>query len=1299
MKMRLTRYFSCEHCHSERVHFSGRPKNPLTHQWILHPDKSGFRMTTQHVFSIVVLAILLCSTILQAQTIQFSLSSMTGKRGDTLLMPLNVNALNTIDSVISGQMVLSFNTNVYNVLGLQTTGTIIDGVLDYEYNIANKRLAFSDTGAITGSGVFAYLRVIINTVPSPLSDSLEFLSVMLNEGTPSATSTNGYIRVLDMHISPQSPPGNLVVGDSLQFSVTGDRQLPLTWTSSNPSIATIDTSGKMRGVGVGLIKIHVADAQGLKDSTVQFAINPQSLRSLTIYTRDTSYTQTLTFLMPVYVTTVTSLGIVSARFSLNYGSTHLQAVDVVSAGTMTENWSSPSFNVFSGKVDVALAGADALNGSGILVYIRFRVGATATGTTNLTFTNILFNEDIFANSSVEQFSVIPAPTLVIQPNTATLAGGDNLLFRVTSGGTPPYQWTTSNSIVASIHPSTGWLTALSRGTTTVTVVDSFGFTRTTGTITVNDIRAKLPDTSIVTLGDSVDVPISFFGGSGFGVISFETRVTYNSSVIQLLNVYNEGTMCESFSVSFKDTLDTVRIAAAGTLPLSGDGILIRLKFKTAPGALVGQSTLIRFTQFSLNEPGGNTPTVRTYDGRMFVGVPDPSQYLEFTPPALSFGDVHVGADSISTMEAKSVAIEAMSINSVTSSHPDFTVVPTLSWLEPNDSTTFTVTFAPSSRGVKNGYIIFEHNADGSPDSFAVNGTGIAPEFSVSPSSLDFNNVQIGNSKTDSVTVTNTGTAELIVSLVESNNSDYSITPTFTTLQPAESETFAITFSPTSTGAISGQINFTHNADGSPHSVNVTGRGVATAFIVAPASLSFGDVLLGESKLDSVTVQNIGSKDLFVLLAQSSNNNYSVNPSSATIPPYDSLKFFVTFQPNSMGVKNGFVIFDHNANGTPDSVSLTGRCIAPLFSVAPTSLNFGDVVVYSSKTDSVIVTNTGTANLEISFAGTDNTDYSITPTTATLLPSTSRTFNVTLIPSSIGAVAGEVEFTHNAVSSTDSVPLQGTGIYLTVNVPISSRWNILSLPIVPTEDSVHQIFPSATHPYAYSFDGTGYNQDGRLEFGMGYWAKFPNAEVASLQGYPVYVDTIQVHEGWNLIGSLSQTINVASITSNPPGMVTSSFYGFNGRYFTTNTIEPGKGYWVKANQVGELILSTVFSKQYSVNRIKIITSIEFPPPPPEDDGNSGNFNNTIIPSEFALEQNYPNPFNPSTVIRYQLPVDSWVTMKVYNMLGEEVATLVDGVQVAGYRFVEWDASDLPSGIYVYRLTTSSFTDVKKMILLR
>ena len=94
-----------------------------------------------------------------------------------------------------------------------------------------------------------------------------------------------------------------------------------------------------------------------------------------------------------------------------------------------------------------------------------------------------------------------------------------------------------------------------------------------------------------------------------------------------------------------------------------------------------------------------------------------------------------------------------------------------------------------------------------------------------------------------------------------------------------------------------------------------------------------------------------------------------------------------------------------------------------------------------------------------------------------------------------------------------------------------------------------------------------------------------------------------------------------------------------------------------------------------------------------------------PKEFKLEQNFPNPFNPTTTIQYQIPViasetkQSAVKLIVYDILGSEVATLVNDEQEAGYYEVSWNASNFASGAYIYRLQTGSFVSVKKMMLLR
>lgn len=88
-----------------------------------------------------------------------------------------------------------------------------------------------------------------------------------------------------------------------------------------------------------------------------------------------------------------------------------------------------------------------------------------------------------------------------------------------------------------------------------------------------------------------------------------------------------------------------------------------------------------------------------------------------------------------------------------------------------------------------------------------------------------------------------------------------------------------------------------------------------------------------------------------------------------------------------------------------------------------------------------------------------------------------------------------------------------------------------------------------------------------------------------------------------------------------------------------------------------------------------------------------------PAIYALEQNYPNPFNPVTVIKYSIPVDGQVNLIVYNMLGEKVATLVNQVQKAGRHEINFDASQLSSGVYFYKIEAGSFSSVKKMMLLK
>jgi hypothetical protein len=146
-------------------------------------------------------------------------------------------------------------------------------------------------------------------------------------------------------------------------------------------------------------------------------------------------------------------------------------------------------------------------------------------------------------------------------------------------------------------------------------------------------------------------------------------------------------------------------------------------------------------------------------------------------------------------------------------------------------------------------------------------------------------------------------------------------------------------------------------------------------------------------------------------------------------------------------------------------------------------------------------------------------------------------------------------------------------------------------------------------------------------------------------------------------------------------------------------------------VGDLNWFPAKKTEWSVQRMEEYAHIQSM----LDNGTLGVSKEEGLPEEFRLQQNYPNPFNPTTTIRFQIPLNPplqggndpdlsgsrgiQVTLKVYNILGEEVVTLLDGYTSSGTQEVQFNAANLASGIYFYRLTTGNFTEVKKMMVMK
>jgi hypothetical protein len=218
-------------------------------------------------------------------------------------------------------------------------------------------------------------------------------------------------------------------------------------------------------------------------------------------------------------------------------------------------------------------------------------------------------------------------------------------------------------------------------------------------------------------------------------------------------------------------------------------------------------------------------------------------------------------------------------------------------------------------------------------------------------------------------------------------------------------------------------------------------------------------------------------------------------------------------------------------------------------------------------------------------------------------------------------------------------------------------------------------------------------------------KFDSSEIVTLTGGPILADTIDVIEGWNMVGSISVGVSVGEIGSIPGGIVTSQFYGYAAGYTPVSIIRPARGYWVKVSQAGQLVL-TASPSASPENRISIVPTGELPPAPPDPDvtrdggiADGGCGTSSAAPGEFRLDRNFPNPFNPSTLISFSLPGASDAIVEIYSTTGERIAILFDGYLPQGAHAVRWDASGLSGGVYFCRLSAGTNTATQKLLLVK
>jgi len=454
----------------------------------------------------------------------------------------------------------------------------------------------------------------------------------------------------------------------------------------------------------------------------------------------------------------------------------------------------------------------------------------------------------------------------------------------------------------------------------------------------------------------------------------------------------------------------------------------------------------------------------------WTGITAP--YGLISPTSLNFPNQNTGSKSppqpitVTNSGNQPLTISSIAISGANASEFAETDNCTASPVNAGSNCTINVTFDPAAQGAASATLTITDTSSNSPTTINLTGTGVLITIAISPTSLNFAAQSPGTtSAPQTVTLTNTGSGTVtLTSVVISGPFALAAGTTCnpnTQLTTNQNCLMNVTFSPTTPGPQSGAITLTDNAPGSPQTVPLTGNGSVAGVVFNPTSLSFGNVVTGQSSTpQTVTITNNGNINLTVTGVAFTGTNpgdFSDINGCTTVAPNAKCTITVTFKPAAPGARSASLSVADNAPGSPQSVPLTGTGTGPGAALSPPAgLNFGGQTINTpSNPQTVTLTDTGTSPLTITgitIAGTNPTDFSESNTCGTtpLAANANCAISVTFKPTAGGNLAATLSVADNAPGSPQTVPLAGTGADFAITATTTTQT------VSPGANAVYQL---------------------------------------------------------------------------------------------------------------------------------------------------------------------------------------------------------------------------------------------------